>query len=121
MYRSTEERSNRPCRRLIAAPGAAGLGLITGPAGHLAGQSVIAGMNVAAHFPAPLRDAATATVQSAFVTGVHRGSLVAAATTLAAALVALVFVPARPAASEDIVLVHTDATGSVPTVTANNA
>src|SRR6185437_2340209 len=26
-------------------------------AGHLAGQSVIAGMNVAAHFPAPLRDA----------------------------------------------------------------
>lgn len=84
-------------------------------AGHLAGQSVIAGMNVAAHFPAPLRDAATATVQSAFVTGVQRGSLVAAATTLAAALVALLFVPARPAAAEDIVLVHTDAADSAPT------
>jgi hypothetical protein len=48
MYQSTEERSNRPCRRLIAAPGAAGLGLITGPAGHLAGQSVIVGVNVVA-------------------------------------------------------------------------
>ena len=68
--------------------------------GHLAGQSVVAGMNVAARFPAPLRDAAEAAVRSAFMTGLHRGSLVAAGTTLAAALVALAFVPARAAAAE---------------------
>jgi hypothetical protein len=73
-------------------------------AGHLAGQSVIAGMNVAAAFPAPLRGAATAAVQSAFMAGLHRGSLVAAGTALAAALVAAVFVPARAAAPADILL-----------------
>jgi hypothetical protein len=56
-------------------------------------------MNVAARFPAPLRDAAASAVRSAFMAGIHRGSLVAAGTTLAAALVALAFVPAR-AASE---------------------
>jgi EmrB/QacA subfamily drug resistance transporter len=67
-------------------------------AGHLAGQSVVAGMNVAARFPAPVRDAALAAVRSAFMTGLHRGSLVAAGTTLAGALVALAFVPARAAA-----------------------
>jgi EmrB/QacA subfamily drug resistance transporter len=66
-------------------------------AGHLAGQSVAAGMAVAARFPAPLRDAAQSAVQHSFMTGVHRGSLVAAAATLAAALMALVFVPARAA------------------------
>jgi EmrB/QacA subfamily drug resistance transporter len=65
--------------------------------GHLAGQSVIAGMDVAARFPAPVRDAAASAVRTAFMTGLHRGSLVAAGTTLAAALVALAFVPARPA------------------------
>src|SRR5580693_2035289 len=68
------------------------------PTGHLAGQSVIAGMNVAARFPAPVRDAALAAVRSAFMTGIHRGSLVAAGVTLVAALVALAFVPARAAA-----------------------
>ena len=67
-------------------------------AGHLAGQSVIAGMNVAARFPAPMRDAALAAVRSAFMIGIHRGSLVAAGVTLAAALLALAFVPARAAA-----------------------
>ena len=37
-----------------------GLTALGAPAatGHLAGQSVVAGMNVAAGFPAPLRDAA---------------------------------------------------------------
>ena len=55
-------------------------------------------MNVAARFPAPVRDAALAAVRSAFMTGIHRGSLVAAGVTLAAALVALAFVPARAAA-----------------------
>jgi EmrB/QacA subfamily drug resistance transporter len=77
-------------------------------AGHLAGQSVVAGMNVAAHFPAPLRAAAQSAVRSAFMTGLHRGSVVAAGITLAAALVALVFVPARPAAG-DVLLISTDA------------
>ena len=70
-------------------------------AGHLAGQSVIAGMNVAARFPAPVRDAAASAVRTAFMTGLHRGSLVAAGTTLAAALVALAFVPARPAPANE--------------------
>jgi len=70
-------------------------------AGHLAGQSVVAGANVAAHFPAPLRDAALTAVQSAFMTGLHRGSLVAAGATLAAAVMALVFVPARAAAAAE--------------------
>jgi EmrB/QacA subfamily drug resistance transporter len=78
-------------------------------AGHLAGQSVIAGMNVAARFPAPLRDAAESAVRTAFVTGVHRGSLVAAGTSLAAALVALLFVPARPAPATDPALARTGA------------
>jgi hypothetical protein len=78
-------------------------------------------MDVAARFPAPLRDAAAATVRTAFVTGLHRGSLVAAATTLAAALVALLFLPSRPAVSEDIVLVHADAAGSLPAVATNKA
>ena len=67
-------------------------------AGHLAGQSVIAGMNVAARFPAPARGAAADAVRSAFMIGIHRGSLVAAGVTLAAALVALAFVPSRATA-----------------------
>jgi predicted MFS family arabinose efflux permease len=79
-------------------PGLAALGA-PATAGHLAGQSVVAGMNVAARFPAPLRDAAATAVRSAFMIGIHRGSLVAAGTTFVAALVALAFVPAR-AASE---------------------
>src|SRR5580693_1408821 len=79
-----------------------GLTALGAPAavGHLAGQSVVAGMNVAARFPAPVRDAAADAVRSAFMTGLHRGSLVAAGTTLAAALIALAFVPARAAAAE---------------------
>jgi EmrB/QacA subfamily drug resistance transporter len=91
------------------------------PAGHLAGQSVVAGMSVAARFPAPLRDAATAAVQSAFMAGVHRGSLVAAGTALAAALIALIFVPSRAAVSEDPALVQTGSAGSLPSVTVRGA
>jgi hypothetical protein len=93
----------------------------TAATAHQAGQSVVAGMTVASRFPAPLRDAAQAAVRSAFMTGVHRGSLVAAGTALAAALVALVFVPARPAVSEDLVLVRTEAADSVPSVTRTGA
>jgi EmrB/QacA subfamily drug resistance transporter len=73
--------------------------------GHLAGQSVVAGVTVAARFPAPLRDAAESAVRTAFMTGLHRGSVVAAGTSLAAALVALVFLPARAAAAKDVVTV----------------
>jgi DHA2 family multidrug resistance protein-like MFS transporter len=87
--------------------------------GHAAGQSVVAGMNVAARFPAPLREAAEATVRSAFVTGVHHGSLVAAGTALAAALIALVFVPARPAAKEDPALARTEAADSLPSMSSS--
>jgi EmrB/QacA subfamily drug resistance transporter len=60
-----------------------------------AGNSVIAGMTTAAHLPPALRAAATSGVQDAFMTGLHAGSLVAAAATAAAALVALLFLPAR--------------------------
>jgi EmrB/QacA subfamily drug resistance transporter len=77
-------------------------------AGHLAGQSVIAGMNVAAAFPAPLRGAAASAVRSAFLVGVHRGSLVAAGTTLAAAVLALALLPSRAAAPADILLTHAE-------------
>jgi MFS family permease len=89
----------------------------TAATGHLAGQSVVVGTTVVSHFPAPLRDAAQTAVQSAFMTGVHRGSLVAAGTALVAALVALVLVPARAAVSEDLVLVRTEAADSLPSVT----
>jgi DHA2 family multidrug resistance protein-like MFS transporter len=89
-------------------------------AGHLAGQSVVAGMSVVAGFPAPLRDAAAAVVRSSFVTGLHQGSLVAAGTCLAAALVALAFLPARAAAAEDPALAPAEAAGSLPSVTASN-
>jgi DHA2 family multidrug resistance protein-like MFS transporter len=44
---------------------------------------------------AGLRVAAAAAAQQAFVTGVHQGSLVAAGATAGAALVALIFLPAR--------------------------
>jgi DHA2 family multidrug resistance protein-like MFS transporter len=89
--------------------------------GHLAGQSVVAGMNVAARFPAPLRDAAAAAVRSAFMTGIHRGSLVAAGATLAAALMALAFLPARAAASEDLLLVRTEEAETLPSMTQVNS
>ena len=65
--------------------------------GRLAGQSVVAGMNVAARFPAPLQAAAHDAVSSAFMVGLHRGSFVAACTVAVAGLVALAFLPARAA------------------------
>jgi len=49
----------------------------------------------AGHLPPALREAAAAAARQAFVTGVHQGSLVAAGATAAAALVALIFLPAR--------------------------
>jgi EmrB/QacA subfamily drug resistance transporter len=62
---------------------------------HEAGQSVIAGVVTATHFPAALQADAVDAVKQAFVTGVHAGSIVAACATAAAALVALAFLPAR--------------------------
>jgi EmrB/QacA subfamily drug resistance transporter len=76
--------------------------------GHLAGQSVVVGTTVVAHLPAPLRHAAQVTVQNSFMTGVHRGSLVAAGTALVAALAALVFMPTRPGEANDIVRPEAD-------------
>jgi EmrB/QacA subfamily drug resistance transporter len=74
----------------------------TAAVGHQAAQSVVAGVTVAAHFPAPVQDAARAVVQSAFMAGLHRGSVVAAAAAAAGSLVALLLVPAHAAhATED--------------------
>jgi hypothetical protein len=67
--------------------------------GQLAGQSVVAGLNVAARFPAPLQAAAHNTVSTAFMVGLHRGSFVAACAVAVAGLVALAFLPARAAAA----------------------
>jgi len=60
-----------------------------------AGQSVVAGLVTAAHFPPALQAAAADSVRQAFMAGLHRGSAVAAAATAAAAVVALIFLPAR--------------------------
>jgi EmrB/QacA subfamily drug resistance transporter len=68
--------------------------------GRLAGQSVVAGMNVAARFPAPLQAAAHNAVSSAFMVGLHRGSFVAACAVAVAGLVALAFLPARAAVAD---------------------
>jgi EmrB/QacA subfamily drug resistance transporter len=71
-----------------------GLG-VPGRVASEAGQSVAAGLTVAGHLPPGLREVAAAAAQQAFVTGLHQGSLVAAGATAAAALVALIFLPAR--------------------------
>jgi EmrB/QacA subfamily drug resistance transporter len=74
----------------------AGLGAPKAVAG-LASQSVEAGMIAAAHFPPALRAAAAQAAGQAFMDGLHAGSWVAAGATAAAALLALTFLPARPA------------------------
>src|SRR5580692_3625673 len=71
-----------------------GLG-VPGRVASAAEQSVAAGLATAGHLPPALREAAAAAARQAFVTGVHQGSLVAAGATAAAALVALLFLPAR--------------------------
>jgi EmrB/QacA subfamily drug resistance transporter len=85
-----------------------------------AGQSITAGLAVASHFPAPVQAAAAEAVRTAFMTGVHRGSLVAAGTTLAAALVALLFLPAR-AARADSEPLGTDAAGTTTATVTSSA
>jgi EmrB/QacA subfamily drug resistance transporter len=71
-----------------------GLG-VPGRVASEAGQSVAAGLAVAGHLPPALREVAAAAARQAFMTGVHQGSLVAAGATAGAALVALIFLPAR--------------------------
>jgi EmrB/QacA subfamily drug resistance transporter len=58
-------------------------------------QSIVAGLDVAGHLPPGLRDVAAAAARHAFMDGLRAGSLVAAGATLAAALAALAFLPAR--------------------------
>jgi len=60
-----------------------------------AGQSVVAGLATAAHFPHALQAAAAESVRQAFMTGLHQGSFAAAGATAAAAIVALAFLPHR--------------------------
>jgi EmrB/QacA subfamily drug resistance transporter len=60
-----------------------------------AGQSVVAGLGTAEHFPPALQGAAAESVRQAFTTGLHRGSAAAATATAAGAVVALIFLPAR--------------------------
>ena len=71
-----------------------GLG-VPGRVASAAEQSVAAGLATAGHLPPALREAAAAAAREAFMTGVHQGSLVAAGATAGAALVALIFLPAR--------------------------
>jgi len=74
-------------------------------------------MTVAAHFPAPLRAAAHEVVSSAFMAGLHRGSLVAAGAAAAAGLVALLFVPARAASDDLSSVAQTDPADSARPIT----
>jgi EmrB/QacA subfamily drug resistance transporter len=60
-------------------------------------QSVMAGMAVAARFPASARPGAVHAVSTAFMAGMHRGSLVAGIALAAAAVVVLAFMPSRTA------------------------
>jgi MFS transporter, DHA2 family, multidrug resistance protein len=58
-------------------------------------QSVVAGLDVAAHLPAGLAEVAAAAARQAFMDGMRSGSLVAAGATAVAALATLAFLPAR--------------------------
>ena len=90
-----------------AAASLTGLGA-PASAAHSAAQSVVAGVITAAHFPVSLQGAAGEAVRQAFMAGVHRGSLVAAAAAAAGALVALVLVPSRPAPDAGDLLTRTE-------------
>jgi EmrB/QacA subfamily drug resistance transporter len=81
---------------------------------HQASQSVVAGVITAAHFPPALQAAAGDSVRQAFMTGLHAGSFAAAGATLAAAVVALVFLPARARAGHATVAEASGASGHTP-------
>jgi EmrB/QacA subfamily drug resistance transporter len=83
-----------------------------------AGASIEAGLAVAGHFPPALRATAAQAARQAFMTGLHGGSWVAAGATAAGALLALLFLPARPrhaagATVEDSVEITVEDTGAV--------
>jgi hypothetical protein len=59
----------------------------------------VAGLGVAARFPAGLHAAAADATRLAFIDGLHAGSFVAAGATAAAALATLLFLPARARAA----------------------
>jgi EmrB/QacA subfamily drug resistance transporter len=61
----------------------------------VARQSIVAGLDVAGHFPPALREAAAAAARQSFIHGLSAGSLVAAGATAVAALATLAFLPAR--------------------------
>jgi EmrB/QacA subfamily drug resistance transporter len=65
----------------------------------LASQSLEAGLVAAGHLPPALRATTVQAARQAFMTGLHGGSWVAAGATAAGALLALVFLPARPTPS----------------------
>ena len=58
-------------------------------------ESVAAGLAVVGQLPAAAQPAAGAAVRAAFMDGLQAGSLIAAATTFAAAILVLIFLPAR--------------------------
>jgi EmrB/QacA subfamily drug resistance transporter len=61
----------------------------------IARQSIVAGLDVAGHFPPALREAAATAARQSFIHGLWAGSLVAAGATAVAALATLAFLPAR--------------------------
>jgi EmrB/QacA subfamily drug resistance transporter len=61
----------------------------------IARQSIVAGLDVAGHFPPALRAAAADAARQSFMHGLWAGSLVAAGATAVAALATLAFLPAR--------------------------
>jgi DHA2 family multidrug resistance protein-like MFS transporter len=86
--------------------------------GHLAGQSVVTGLNVAARLPSPVREAAASAVRTAFMAGLHRGSFFAACAAFAGSLVALVLLPARAHAGAESGLSLTNRGDSLPATAA---
>ncbi|HXZ63173.1 MAG TPA: DHA2 family efflux MFS transporter permease subunit [Streptosporangiaceae bacterium] len=70
---------------------------VPAPVAAQARQSVAAGLEVAGHLPAGLRELAMTAVRAAYMSGFHQGSLVAAGATAMAALGAVIFLPARAA------------------------
>jgi DHA2 family multidrug resistance protein-like MFS transporter len=78
--------------RLVDSLSSLGLGTSTVDA---ARDSVVAGLDVVGQLPAPVRSGAAGAVREAFMDGLQAGSLIAAATTAVAAVVVMVFLPAR--------------------------
>ena len=72
----------------------ASLGVPT-PSVDAARESVAAGLAVVGQLPASAQAAAGSAVRQAFVDGLQAGSLIAAATTFGAAIIVLIFLPAR--------------------------